>query len=161
MAGAVRPRGGPTHTADFNLWADPDAADVVLAANLGTGLVPLDLTRQVRVTAREVQRCASSRDPLVRWLSEALRFSVERTPDGSRQGGAVHDAVVVAAALEPAVLAFEARRLKIGGRNTDQRGSCITDAAGHAVEIATQIDVPRVRQILGRVLPIETESGGE
>lgn len=160
MAGTVRARGSPARAADFNLWADPDAADAVLAANPGTRLVPLDLTRQARVTPAEVRRCSASRDPLVRWLGEALRFSLERASDGVRQGVAVSDAAVVAAALVPAVLAFEARRLKIGGRNTDQRGRLIEDPAGHTVEIATHIDVPRVRHILGRVLPIETKSGG-
>jgi inosine-uridine nucleoside N-ribohydrolase len=161
MAGTFRERGSATHAADFNLWADPDAADAVLAADLGTRLVPLDLTRRVRVTAVEVQRCSAHPDPLVRWLGGALRFSLERVPDGAPQAVAVNDAAVVVAALAPAALAFEARRLKIGGRNTDQRGRLIEDPAGHTVAIATHIDVPRVRHMLGRVLPIETESGGE
>jgi inosine-uridine nucleoside N-ribohydrolase len=160
MAGSIPADDVASRTGDFNLWADPDAATVVLAAALGTRLVPIDVTRQVRITAAEARRCSESRDPLVRWLGDALRFAVDRTPTASKEGVPAHDAVVLAAALDPSLLAFEARGLKIGGRYTDRRGMLLEDPAAHSVTIATDVDVSRVRRLLGQVLPIGTESGG-
>ena len=161
MAGTIPARLGAVNHADFNLWADPDAGNAVLAAGLRTMLVPIDVTRQVRVAASEISRCAESQDPLIRWLGDALRFSFDRTPDSATDGIAVHDAVVLAAALDPAVLAFGAHRLKIGGRHTDSRGRLVEDPAAHSVAIATDVDVPRVRRLLGQVLPINSDSGGQ
>jgi pyrimidine-specific ribonucleoside hydrolase len=160
MAGTI-PASPTVQAADFNLWADPDAGNTVLTAGLGTQLVPIDATRQVRVTATEIGRCAESRDPLVRWLGDALRFSLERAPGGVTDGIPVHDAVVLAAALDPAVLAFEAHRLKIGERHTDSRGKLVEDPAAHSVVIATDVDVQRVRRLLGQVLPLNSDFGGE
>src|SRR4029450_3441608 len=50
MGGAIGVPGNVSPVAEFNIFVDPHAADVVLRAGLPLTLVPLDVTRQVRLT---------------------------------------------------------------------------------------------------------------
>jgi purine nucleosidase/ribosylpyrimidine nucleosidase len=56
MGGADR-HGNSTPSAEFNIWADPEAADIVLTAGFETlTLVPLDATHQALVMRDDVAR---------------------------------------------------------------------------------------------------------
>ena len=50
MGGAIAVPGNVTAVAEFNIFVDPHAADIVFRAGLPITLVPLDVTRQVRLT---------------------------------------------------------------------------------------------------------------
>jgi purine nucleosidase/ribosylpyrimidine nucleosidase len=49
--------GNTTASAEFNIWADPEAADMVFAAGFERlTLVPLDATHRALVTRADVER---------------------------------------------------------------------------------------------------------
>jgi len=138
-------RTGDAALPDFNVDADPDAVELVLASGLPTRLVPLDISSQVRIPERDIRRSRGSPDPLERMLGEALAY-----PGGADR--AVHDAVAVAGALAPDVLDFVPRRLKIGEPGGRAHGALTGDPGGYRVEVATAVRVRAVRRLLGRVL---------
>lgn len=144
VMGAFTPTGDAA-APDFNVAADPEAVDLVLASGLPTCIVPLDVSSQVRVPEREIQRARDAPDPLVRMLGDALAY-----PGGADR--AVHDAVAVAGVLTPDVLDFSPRRLKIGKPAGPAPGALTVDPGGYRVELATAVRVPAVRRLLGRVL---------
>src|SRR5689334_14084125 len=51
MGGAARVPGNVTTVAEFNVWADPDAADIVVASGVPYTMVGLDVTHQAPLTA--------------------------------------------------------------------------------------------------------------
>lgn len=120
---------------EFNLSADPEAAELVLAADLPTRAVPLDVTARVRVSAEEIAASRAAPDSLTRTLGAALAF-----PGGPDR--AVHDAVALAGVVAPVLLDFAGRRLKIGE----------TGGGELRADVATAVDVDGVRRLLGRVL---------
>jgi purine nucleosidase len=56
MAGAYFEMGNITPTAEFNIYVDPEAADVVLRSGIKMTMLPLDVTHQMRSTKPRLER---------------------------------------------------------------------------------------------------------
>ncbi len=63
MGGAARVPGNVTAVAEFNVWADPDAADIVMASGIPFTMVGLDVTHQAPLTAADAARIAEAGTP--------------------------------------------------------------------------------------------------
>jgi purine nucleosidase len=138
---------GDSPQPDFNCLADLRAAEVVLNSGLPTSIVPLNVSGCVRVTEGDVARCLRASVPLTRTLGRAIAY-----PEGAARP--IHDAVAVAALLAPDVLDFGPRRLKIDQAGGPAAGGLREADDGPVVEVASGVDVSRVRDVLARVLPI-------
>jgi inosine-uridine nucleoside N-ribohydrolase len=101
-----------TPSAEFNIWADPEAAAVVLGSGIAEIiLVPLDSTHRALISLED---CAAFR-ALGTPAGEATARFVQRRIEGydatqpmSRLGAApVHDALCVAYLIDPAVIPIE------------------------------------------------------
>src|SRR5207245_9369914 len=73
MIGPIQAVGTQTRFSEFNAWCDPEALATVLAAEIPTEMVGLDVTRKIVLKASEIERLASSSP----WLHDALRFYLE------------------------------------------------------------------------------------
>ena len=56
VMGGTTPVGNTTPVAEFNVWADPEAADIVFRSGIPLWMVGLNVTRQVGVTAEDINR---------------------------------------------------------------------------------------------------------
>jgi pyrimidine-specific ribonucleoside hydrolase len=102
---------------DFNSAADPEAVRRVFGAGLPTDVVPPAVTRRLVIPGGSVGHLRRSADPLVRWLTDALRWYVEvHARLHGVDGCWVHDAVAVAEAVRPGTLDFAPRGAEIGPR---------------------------------------------
>jgi purine nucleosidase len=102
MGGGFFEGGNVTPAAEFNLYVDPHAADVVFRSGLPITLMPLDVTHQAITTGPRVAAfgdldTAAGRS-VAGMLSFSERFDVEKY--GS-EGGVLHDPTVIAYLLEP------------------------------------------------------------
>ena len=112
MGGAVDVPGNVTAAAEFNLHVDPEAAARVFEAGLSLDLVPLDATRQARLTraqlAAALQRAPGPiADRIAAFTARAL---VADDPVGM----ALHDPLAVGVAIDPTLVEWESVRLAIG-----------------------------------------------
>jgi purine nucleosidase len=80
MGGARREGGNITASAEFNVWADPDAAAEVLASGCEVVMFGLDATHQARATDARIARIAAAGTPMAETAAAMMRFSqrVER-----------------------------------------------------------------------------------
>jgi purine nucleosidase len=155
MIGNLEARGNTTPHSEFNAWCDPEALATVLAAELPTDMVGLDVTRKVVVTAKEVARLAQAADPTAQWLHEALRFYVEFHRAYERlEGAVVNDVLAIAALLQPDVLTFRDLRLAVDLETGDNRGRTRVAPEGVRARVAMEVRPEPVRHLLfERVLP--------
>ncbi|HEV8305102.1 MAG TPA: nucleoside hydrolase [Gemmatimonadales bacterium] len=155
MVGSLEAPGNTTPHSEFNAWCDPEALATVLAAELPTDMVGLDVTRKVVVKAKEVDRLAQAADPLAHWLHEALRFYVEFHRAYERlEGAVVNDVLAIAALLQPDVLTFRELRLRVDLEAGDNRGRTVVDPEGVCARVAMEVRAEPVRRLLfERVLP--------
>jgi inosine-uridine nucleoside N-ribohydrolase len=101
--------GNVTPAAEFNFWADPEAAALVLAAGFRKlTLVPLDATHKAVISLDQCKTLRASGRP----AAEAAAIFIEKRIEGYRSyqrladpdSAPVHDALCVAALLEPDII---------------------------------------------------------
>jgi purine nucleosidase len=155
MIGNIEAKGNTTPHSEFNAWCDPEALAAVLAAELPTEMVGLDVTRKLVVRASDVTRLAQAQDPVAHWMHEALRFYLEFHRQYERlEGVVVNDVLAIAALLQPDVLTFRDLRLRVDLAADDNRGRTRSDPQGALTRVALDVRPEPVRQLLfGRVLP--------
>ncbi len=77
MGAALRADGNVTPRAEFNVFADPHAAQIVFNAGVPLVIMPWDITRLVRLHESEVSRLAQPGRPIGRFIADATRFYIE------------------------------------------------------------------------------------
>ena len=145
--------GASTAGADFNAWVDPEAAHRVVQSGLPTRAIGLDVSRLVLLEAGTVEGLAASHLPLVQWLAQALRFSVESHRSRFGVDGCYpHDALAIASLLRSDLVDFEPKSIRVELDEGDERGHTTETETGSPIHMATRIDVERSHRLLGRVL---------
>ena len=77
MGGAVTVPGNVTPVAEFNIYVDPEAAQVVFASGVPITLIGLDVTERVRLTAEMIDRACTPR----RLAPQPIRAGLHRSDD--------------------------------------------------------------------------------
>lgn len=101
MGGALG-RGNVTPNAEFNLYADPHAAQVVVNAGLNLTLIPLDVTHQVITTPERLAALEELGSPVGAAAAGWLRHYGQREGECYGLAGApLHDPCVIAYLMRP------------------------------------------------------------
>ena len=102
MGGGFFEGGNATPAAEFNIYVDPEAADIVLRSGVPITMVPLDLSHQMLTTNDRIAafRALGNRSGVV--TAEMLEF-FERFDESKYgwEGGPLHDPCVIAWLLKP------------------------------------------------------------
>lgn len=152
MFGNIHERGNTNRWADFNAWCDPEAADQVLRAELGTVMVGLDVTRRMTLSAAEVARLARSERPLASWLGHALLFYVEFHRSQERLDGCVvNDVLPIGELVAPGLLDLAELRISVNLEDGEHRGHTREDPAGSVRQVALGVNLDKMRGLLRRV----------
>jgi len=151
MIGNIEAPGNTTRFSEFNAWCDPEALATVLAAEIPTEMIGLDVTRKVVIKGNEVERLAHQSP----WLYDALRFYVEfHKKQEGLDGAVINDVLAIAYLVQPGVLTFSDLRLTVGLDDGNTRGRTKLDAKGSFTRVAMEVHAPPVRRMLfERVFP--------
>ena len=131
MGGSAGGLGNVTAAAEFNIYADPEAAEVVLTSGSPVTMIGLNLTHQVQVGNKETIECHAIDTPVGSAMAYLLDFYAEfyRSHLGT-DTGSMHDPCAVLAVTHPHLFGFEKRHvdLETGGKHT--RGMTLVDERG-------------------------------
>ena len=112
MGGAYFEVGNITPAAEFNIFVDPEAADIVFRAGVPLVVMPLDVTHKALTTAPHVQGFRDmGTEPgrmVAEWTDFFERFDKEKY--GSA-GAPLHDPCVIAYLIRPAL--FKGRHINV------------------------------------------------
>jgi ribokinase len=150
MGGAINVPGNVSPAAEFNIYVDPHAADVVLSAGLPVTLVPLDVTRQVRLTRTFFQETV--RGPgsaLAQATRQMTRYVLHRS---DTPGLAMHDPLAVAVAIDPSLVQLTPLPVRVETQGQHTLGMTVADRRNtlHRIpeqshlNVALDVDAPRV-----------------
>ena len=114
MGGARSEGGNITPSAEFNIWADPDAAAEVFASGCKMVVFGLDATHQVRATEARIAAIEAVGTPQAGTAAAMLRFSqrIERTIVGWHSAP-LHDPCTVAWLLKPELFRLKPCRIAV------------------------------------------------
>lgn len=132
MGGGFFEGGNITPTAEFNIYADPHAADVVFRSGVPTTVMPLDVTHQVLATPERLDRIAALGTAPGRTVAALLGA---HGVTGRWAGGApVHDPCVIAYLLEPGLFGGKECFVEVDTRPGPTMGMTIVDWWGRRPE---------------------------
>lgn len=134
---------------NWNAWADPLAARLVFAAQVPLHrVVPLEVTEQLTLPAREAQALLQPDSPLMRavydfggaWLESAEKLTL-------------HDPLAAAAVFHPELLRFARGFVRVETARRDRMAeTAFTPDAGGNVEIARSVDKKNFYALLSSTL---------
>jgi pyrimidine-specific ribonucleoside hydrolase len=133
--------GNVTPAAEFNVWADPEAADRVFRSGLAVTMVGLDVTHKALVQADRFRGVGRVGRVVAEWLDFYSQF--HRTTYGF-EGSPIHDAVALAHVLRPGLLETVERHLAIDTESELCRGRTVVDLwlrTGNAANAHVAVDV--------------------
>jgi inosine-uridine nucleoside N-ribohydrolase len=152
MGGAIA-EGNVTPAAEFNIWADPEAAARVFASGLDVTMVGLDVTHRALLTDAHAQRlrAAGRTGTLVADL-HGFYSRVHRERYGW-DGAPVHDAMALAHVVVPGLVTTLERNVAIDCESRLCRGRTVVDLWQRTgrpanAQVATDVDAQTFLDLL-------------
>lgn len=117
--------GNATPVAEYNVWADPEAAAIIFNSGLKITAVGLDITQDPSTCLRmeHVDRLAAMNTPVTSFIADLCRFQMPTT------GGIayLHDPIAVATVLDPCIVITQPGVVKVETEGLLTRGMTVFD----------------------------------
>ena len=147
--------GNTTRVAEFNIFADPEAAARVFGAGAELRMCGLNLTHQLRTTDAIVSRLQSVGTARARFAAQVFDHMHERMEDliGEREA-ALHDPCAVLAVTHPELIDMEPRAVDVELEGTLTRGMTVVDQRSSRrqdpanASVAYRIDAHRAMELV-------------
>jgi inosine-uridine nucleoside N-ribohydrolase len=126
MGGAIA-EGNMTPAAEFNIWADPEAAARVFASGLDVTMIGLDVTHGALLTPRWAERFRAA-GRVGTFVAELVQFFKQyHARTYGWDGAPIHDAVALAHAFRPGIVVTERMNVEIETESELTRGRTVAD----------------------------------
>ena len=144
IMGGSASRGNVSHAAEFNIWADPEAAAIVFGAGWTVRMIGLDVTLLARATVAVQERMRL----LGSLGSQLLLPAIAQYRDSHDTTGEppVHDVCAIVSLADPDVFGYTPAVVQVETHGTLTSGMTVTEFSEPGrrnAEVATAIDVDR------------------
>jgi len=126
MGGAIA-EGNMTPAAEFNIWADPEAAQKVFHSGIDVTMVGLDITHRALLTSDDAERLRST-GTIGAFVADLVEFfKVYHQETYGWDGAPIHDAVAVAEVIQPGLVTTRLRNVEVETVSELCRGRTVVD----------------------------------
>jgi purine nucleosidase len=144
IMGGSASRGNMNHAAEFNMWADPEAAAIVFGAGWTVQMIGLDVTLLARATMAVQERMCT----LGTLGTQLLLPAIAQYRDSHDTTGEppVHDVCAIVSLADPAVFGFTPAQVQVETHGTFTSGMTVTEFGPSVTanaSVATAVDVDR------------------
>ncbi|WP_028865590.1 pyrimidine-specific ribonucleoside hydrolase RihA [Psychromonas aquimarina] len=114
LMGGAAGVGNWTPAAEFNIYVDPEAADIVFKSGIPITMCGLDVTHRAQIMDEDIERIRAVDNPIALCVAELLDFFMvyHRDPKWGFAGAPLHDPCTIAWMLKPEL--FEAQECWVG-----------------------------------------------
>ena len=135
--------GNVTPVAEFNIWADPEAAGVVLGCGAPILMSGLNVTHQFMIREEDIAEIRALENAAATFTADMLDFYCHAYAEKfyGRAEGPLHDPCAVLALTHPELFEFGARHVGVETRGRRTRGMTVVDERGVKEEEASNVQV--------------------
>lgn len=132
LMGGAAGAGNWTPAAEFNIYVDPEAADMVFKSGIPITMCGLDVTHQAQVMDEDIERVRAITNPVAQCVAGLLDFFMiyHRDPKWGFAGAPLHDPCTIAWLLAPALFHGIECRVDIETGGTHTSGMTVVDRYG-------------------------------
>lgn len=132
LMGGAAGAGNWTPAAEFNIYVDPEAADMVFKSGLPITMCGLDVTHEAQVMDEDIERVRGITNPVAQCVAGLLDFFMiyHRDPKWGFAGAPLHDPCTIAWLLAPALFHGIECRVDIETGGTHTSGMTVVDRYG-------------------------------
>jgi inosine-uridine nucleoside N-ribohydrolase len=158
VGGAWHEPGNASAVAEFHFYCDPPAARQALRCGTPLTLIPLDVSRKMLFSPRDLLELAASESRTGRFLGQIVPFGIGATSNlYGIEGFHLKDLVGVAAVSLPAALTTKPMAVDVETRGELTRGMSVVDSRPMPsgtpnVDLAVAVDTAAVREYVDRLL---------
>lgn len=102
MGGAIN-FGNATPCAEFNIYADPEAAQIVFSSGVKITMMGLDLTNNVLADMKIIEKMESLNNKAGKLFGDIMRFTFKSQAINGLNAGPVHDVTAVCYLIKPEI----------------------------------------------------------
>lgn len=143
MMGGSISGGNVNAAAEFNVYCDPEAADVVFNAGWPITMVGLDVTEITLVHEPDAARLEAKGGPEGKFAAAVARFQIGLYQGTGFPGGAIHDALAVGTAIDPTFVKTRAMRVDVETGGKYSRGATLANRDGtidHVIPVGDHLE---------------------
>lgn len=157
MGGAVRVAGNiqaldqasTNEVAEWNIYADPKAAEMVFASGVPVTLVPLDATNQVPFTKAFYELLSLQQQPALKVIYQLLKLFVDQYGDKTFEIYYLWDALAAMIAMDKNLAKLEHLSIRM---DLQSGQTCLDPAGTTNIWVATGVNEPET--VLGKLLDL-------
>ncbi|MEG1972787.1 MAG: nucleoside hydrolase, partial [Oscillospiraceae bacterium] len=139
MGGGIK-MGNITPLAEFNFWADPESAKIVLDFPIKKVMAGLNVTSKTGLKRAEIEQLMNSGSYVLNKLGEMAEFYLNSPAHNGSDLALIHDAVAVMYLLEPELFITQQFNVTVDTSYGDKRGSVIENSASYENEVSVIMD---------------------
>ncbi|MEZ6971484.1 pyrimidine-specific ribonucleoside hydrolase RihA [Aeromonas sp. S11(2024)] len=132
LMGGAAGAGNWTPAAEFNIYVDPEAANMVFKSGIPITMCGLDVTHEAQVMDEDIERVRAITNPVAQCVAELLDFFMiyHRDPKWGFAGAPLHDPCTIAWLLAPELFHGVECRVDIETRGEHTVGMTVVDRYG-------------------------------
>lgn len=147
MGGAMG-LGNWTPAAEFNIFVDPEAAEIVFQSGIPVVMAGLDVTHKAQIMAEDIERFRQIGNPVATTVAELLDFFMEyhKTEKWGFQGAPLHDPCTIAWLLKPEIFSTVKRWVGVETQGKYTQGMTVVDyyfLSGNTPNTDIMLDIDR------------------
>lgn len=143
--------GNVTASAEFNIYADPEAAEIVFASGANVVLMPLDVTYQVQLTQKLYDKYRALSGKAVEMFCASMGNYIESCRRFGYDYPAMHDPCCVAYIIDPSIFEFERRDMHVELRGSHTYGRTVGRLCKKdGILVGVKAQVPRFWELMDR-----------
>lgn len=128
MGGAMG-LGNWTPAAEFNIFVDPEAAEIVFQSGIPVVMAGLDVTHKAQIMAEDIERFRQIGNPVATTVAELLDFFMQyhKTEKWGFKGAPLHDPCTIAWLLKPETFTTLERWVGVETQGKYTQGMTVVD----------------------------------
>lgn len=156
MGGAIDEAGNMTRAAEFNVFVDPEAADIVLRAKVKKTLVPLDACNHVELPLSHFEEIKETalRENAIKMVQDYIKNTLAFE---SESGAKAYDPLTIYYLINPAACTLKEYDVRVETKGEHTRGMTVADRrkvpdTDNVIRVVMHIDEVLFKKDLIRLL---------